>query len=32
MSKIVKFWQLYQLVQYVLKRIDEIFHEKEIGK
>lgn len=32
MSKIVKFWKLYQLVQYVLTQIDEIFHEKESGK
>lgn len=29
MSKLVKFWKLYQLVQYVLTEIRTIFQEKE---
>ena len=29
MSKLVKFWKLYKLVQYVLSEIDKIFNTTE---
>lgn len=32
MSKIVKFWQLYQLVQYVLAEVRRIFESDEVKK
>lgn len=28
-SKIAKFWAVYQLVQYVLKTVDEISHSQQ---